>query len=85
MQEEGRKLDFSNVEKHLESVSELMKKLIPPKHPITSESTDKGKSISFQHLVGTKPEVAGTSKVRSTQTSLNNSMTVRKKSFSLRN
>ena len=81
MQEEGRKLDFSNVGKQLESVSQLRRKLIPPKAPITSESIEKGKGISFQHLVGSKAEVAANPKVTSTQTSLNNIMSVRKKSF----
>ena len=83
MQEEGRKLDFSNVGKQLESVSQLRRKLIPPKPPVTSESIEKGKSISFQHLVGSNAEATTNSKVTSTQTSLNNSMTVRKKSFFL--
>lgn len=66
MQEQGRKLDFSNVEKQLESVSELMKKLIPPKTTPISESFDKGKSMSFKHLVDSDAQVGTNSKVTST-------------------
>ncbi|XP_037483365.1 uncharacterized protein LOC119362271 [Triticum dicoccoides] len=75
--EEGRKLDFSQVEKQLKSISELMKKLIPPKSTPISESIDKGKSISFKHLVNTDPPVRTNSKA----TTLNKVMSVKNKSF----
>lgn len=77
--EEGRKLDFSQVEKQLESVPELMKKLIRPKSTTITESSDKEKSMSFKHFVNTDPPVRTNPKVRYTQTTLNKVMSVTKK------
>ena len=80
-EEEGRKLDFSQVEKQLESVSELMKKLIPPKSTTITESSDKEKSMSFKHFMSTDPSVQTNPKVAYTQTTLNKVMSVKKKLF----
>lgn len=78
--EQGRKLDFNDSQK-ISTVSDVLKKLVPPKSGGVTESGGQCKSISFNHLVDSKSAVAGSSKDNSSQSSVDKFLRVNKKSF----